>query len=72
MSKDNDGLCAAAEAFVYGAMTHPMVFFRAFHAAMAVEMLSPRWVPRAVHRVTTTSPSATCFSTVKLMSGKAK
>ena len=39
MSKDNDGLCAAAEAFVYVAMTRPMVFFRAVHAAIAVEML---------------------------------
>jgi hypothetical protein len=39
MSKDNDGLCATAEAFVYVAMTRPMVFFRAFHAAIAVEML---------------------------------
>jgi hypothetical protein len=39
MSKDNVGLCAAAEAFVYVAMTRPMVFFRAFHAAIAVEML---------------------------------
>ena len=26
MSKDNDGLCATAEAFVYVAMTRPMVF----------------------------------------------
>jgi hypothetical protein len=32
MSKDNDGLCAIAEALVYGAMTHPMVFFRGFRA----------------------------------------
>jgi hypothetical protein len=39
MSKDNVGLCAAAAAFVYVAMTRPMVFFRAFHAAIAVEML---------------------------------
>ena len=39
MSKDNDGLCATAEAFVYVAMTRPMVFFRAFHAAIAAEML---------------------------------
>jgi len=39
MSKDNDGLCATAEAFVYVAMTRPMVFFRAFHAAIAVVML---------------------------------
>jgi hypothetical protein len=28
-----------AEAFVCVVMTHPMVFFRAFHAAIAVEML---------------------------------
>jgi hypothetical protein len=28
MSKDNDELCATAEAFVYVAMTRPMVFFR--------------------------------------------
>jgi hypothetical protein len=35
MSKDNDGLCATAEAFVYVAMTRSMVFFRAFHAAIA-------------------------------------
>jgi hypothetical protein len=39
MSKANDGLCATAEAFVYVAMMHPRVFFRAFHAAIAVEML---------------------------------
>jgi hypothetical protein len=39
MSKDNDGLCATAEAFVYVAMTRPMVFFRVFHVAIAVEML---------------------------------
>jgi hypothetical protein len=39
MSKDNDGLCATAEAFVYVAMTRPMMVFRAFHAAFAVEML---------------------------------
>jgi hypothetical protein len=39
MSKDNDGLCATAEAFVYVAMIRPMAFFRAFHVAIAVEML---------------------------------
>jgi hypothetical protein len=39
MSKDNDGLCATAEAFVHVTMTRPMVFFRAFHVAIAVEML---------------------------------
>jgi hypothetical protein len=39
MSKDNDGLCATAEAFVYVAMTRPMVFFWAFHVAIAVKML---------------------------------
>jgi hypothetical protein len=39
MSKDNDGLCATAEAFVYVAITRPMAFFRAFHAAISVEML---------------------------------
>jgi len=39
MSKDSNGLCATAEAFVYVAMTHPMVFFRAFHVAIAVEKL---------------------------------
>jgi hypothetical protein len=39
MSKDNDGLCATAEAFVCVAMTHHMVFFRTFHAAIAAEML---------------------------------
>ena len=39
MIKDNDGLCATAEAFVYVAMTRPMMFFRAFQAAIAVEML---------------------------------
>jgi hypothetical protein len=38
----------------------------------ATPMNSPRWVPRAIQRVTTISPSATCFSTVKLMSGKAE
>jgi hypothetical protein len=35
MSKDNDRLCATAEVFVYVTMTRPMVFFRAFHAAIA-------------------------------------
>jgi hypothetical protein len=39
MSKDSDGLCATAEAFVYVAIMRPMVYFRAFHAAFAVEML---------------------------------
>lgn len=39
MSEDNEGLCATAQASVYVAMTRPMVFFRAFHAAIAVEML---------------------------------
>src|SRR5215208_4535483 len=39
MSKDNDGLCATAEAFVYVAMTRSMMFFRAFHGAIVVEML---------------------------------
>jgi hypothetical protein len=39
MSKDNDGLCATAEAFVYVAMARPRAFFRAFHAAIAVEIL---------------------------------
>jgi hypothetical protein len=39
MSNDNDGLYATAEAFVYVAMTRPMVFFQAFHVAIAVEML---------------------------------
>ena len=39
MSKDNDGSCATTEAFVYVAMMHPRVFIRAFHAAIAVEML---------------------------------
>ena len=39
MSKDNDGLCATTEAFVYVAMTRPMMVFRAFHVAIAVEML---------------------------------
>jgi hypothetical protein len=39
MSKEDHGLCATAEAFVYVAMTRPMAFFRAFHAAIAVEML---------------------------------
>jgi hypothetical protein len=38
MSKDNDGLCATAEGFVYVAMTRPMIF-RAFHVAIAVKML---------------------------------
>jgi len=39
MSKDNDGLCATAEAFFYVAMTRPMMFIRVFHVAIAVEML---------------------------------
>ena len=39
MSNDNDGLCATAEAFVYVAMTRSMMFFRAFHGAIVVEML---------------------------------
>jgi hypothetical protein len=39
MSKDNDRLCATAEAFVYVAMTRLMMVFRAFHVAIAVEML---------------------------------
>jgi hypothetical protein len=39
MSKDNDGLCATAEAFVYVAMTRPMMVFRVFHVTIAVEML---------------------------------
>jgi hypothetical protein len=39
MIKDKGGLCATAEAFVYVAMTRPMMFFRAFQAAIAVEML---------------------------------
>src|SRR5215210_3835281 len=39
MSKNSDGLCATAEAFVYVAMMRPLVFFRAFHAAIAAEML---------------------------------
>jgi hypothetical protein len=39
ISKDNDRLCATAEAFVYITMARPMVFFRAFHVAIAVEML---------------------------------
>jgi hypothetical protein len=33
------GCAPLAEAFVYGAMTRPMVFFRAFHAAFAEEMV---------------------------------
>ena len=39
MCKDNDGLCATAEAFVYVAMTRPMMVFRAFHVTIAVEKL---------------------------------
>jgi len=39
MSKDNDGLCATAEAFFYVAMMRPMMFIRVFHVAIAVEML---------------------------------
>ena len=40
---------------------------------LAMLMNSPRWVPPAsIQRVTTISPSATCFSTVKLMSEKAE
>ena len=39
MIKDNDGWCATAEAFVYVAMTRPMIVFRAFPVAIAVEML---------------------------------
>jgi hypothetical protein len=39
MSKDNDRLCATTEASVYVATTRPMMVFRAFHAAIAVEML---------------------------------
>jgi hypothetical protein len=33
------GCAPLAEAFVYGAMTRPMVYFRAFHAAFAEEMV---------------------------------
>jgi hypothetical protein len=39
MRKDNDGLCATTEAFVYVAMPRPMMVFGAFHVAIAVEML---------------------------------
>jgi hypothetical protein len=39
MSKDNDRLCATAEAFVYVAMTRPMMVFRALNVAIAVEMV---------------------------------
>jgi hypothetical protein len=39
MSKDQRRVCATAEAFFYVAMTRPMVFYRAFHAAIVVEML---------------------------------
>jgi hypothetical protein len=33
------GCAPLAEAFVYGAMTRPMVSFRAFHATFAEEMV---------------------------------
>ena len=40
MSKDNDGLCATVEAFVYGRDDAPHDgLSRAFHVAIAVEKL---------------------------------